>query len=138
MQRATETHLAYRPELKSELSSKRSLEETAAVLQQELFEKQQVCKSVDEEVAKLREKLIAAEAEHEAVAVSAAERESALYSKVQALREEVDMCRTKVRKPRGDPGGAPGPRRVICLAVGVENNYGTQILGLAGPFWVAC
>ena len=82
LQKATETHLAYRPELKSELSSKRSLEEAAAVLQQEFFETQQVCKSVDEEVAKLREKLIAAEAEQEAVAVSAAERESALYSKV--------------------------------------------------------
>ena len=52
------------------------------MLQQEFFETQQVCKSVDEEVAKLREKLIAAEAEQEAVAVSAAERESALYSKV--------------------------------------------------------
>ena len=79
------------------------------MLQQEFFETQQVCKSVDEEVAKLREKLIAAEAEHEAVAVSAAERESALYSKVQALQEEVDMCRTKVRKPRGDPGGVRAP-----------------------------
>ena len=78
----------------SNLVSKRSLQEAASILQEELLEKQAVYMSVHDEIRRLQSKLNAAEVERDALAVVAAERES-----IQILFQQVlDMCKERTHK----------------------------------------
>ena len=66
----------------SHLVSKRSLQEAASILQEDLLEKQAVYMSVHDEIRRFQSKLNAAEVERDALAVVAAERESILMTTV--------------------------------------------------------
>ena len=57
LQRAIETYLANRPELKEMQMARRSCEEAAQMLQGELLEKQAMHQSIHDELAKLRTQL---------------------------------------------------------------------------------
>ena len=57
LRRAIEVYLSSRPELKSERFMKRSLQEAASVLQEELMEKQAIHHSIEDELKRLQARL---------------------------------------------------------------------------------
>lgn len=124
LKKAIETYLDNRPELRASLTSGRSFEEAAQILQHDLFEKQVAHVRVEDELSLLRdsnESLVGAlEAAERAQAASQQELEQARAAQ-RASQEALQPCRKQVRELEDR-----------CNQLSRELGHSARYAGLAG------
>ncbi len=124
LQKAIETYLHHRPELRTSIGAGRSYQAAAQVLENDLLEKEAVRSSIEEEMSRLQHRLAEVEKERDAAEVAYA-----------SLRDELDQLKKKVQTFEGAEGsGAQGSGGLLLETSAVNERPGSLTPGTALAF----